>query len=551
VLRAALLAGFLSLPAFAAEKTLWLVRPLYPGQEALAGRTEQAIDKLTTPANRPDTIIGHKELAAALAGKKAGELPCFNGETRCADPIDPFVASLGFDRVVLVQGGQDETGFKFKVVSYEPASGKVSPATASDANLGNALIGAIAKVVPVTSTIDVTSTPPGATVYVDDKKVGVTPLNAAQVLPGERVVRIDLKLHQPIEETVVVPMRGIAKLDKTLQKVAARIVITAQPAGATISVDGNVLGKDKVDRGIEPGTHTIRITAQDYKSFEQSVQVKADEQFVLDKSLEPIPGKAPPPQVIVIQQPANNPPAVRQPPPQPPPPPLSLQDQLYERKNYVLGGFEYQLLRSSWLPSTRFGSAGRTTSILSPASGRRLLGGTAEFGIFGRYLGLVAFGVSVTTNDENWSINVGYNPANSDGMAHMCETGDSGMCKPSPINAHVLLATIRAIQPQIRVQLWRFMLQLQVGLELRLGQIQEAVPISLYDGGGFFIYDLLLGARAGLRVYVVDGMFHWGQYHWSWAFASPLVQAAENGHTVSSPTLAGDQSFNFGIGYAF
>src|SRR3954471_921790 len=105
----------LSLPAFAAEKTLWLVKPLYPGQEALAGRTEQAIEKLTTPANRPDTVIGHKELVAALNGKKAGELPCFTGESRCADPIDPFVASLGFDRVVLVEGGQDESGFKFKV----------------------------------------------------------------------------------------------------------------------------------------------------------------------------------------------------------------------------------------------------------------------------------------------------------------------------------------------------------------------------------------------------------------------------------------------------
>src|SRR5262249_15031846 len=161
---------------------------------------EQAIDKLTTPANRPDTVIGHKELVTALGGKKAAELPCFSGESRCADPIDPFVASLGFDRVVLVEGGQDETGYKFKVVSYQPASAKVTPASASDASLDNALVGAIAKVVPVTSTIDVTSTPPGATVYVDDKKVGVTPINAAQVLPGERVVRIDLKLHQPIEE---------------------------------------------------------------------------------------------------------------------------------------------------------------------------------------------------------------------------------------------------------------------------------------------------------------------------------------------------------------
>jgi hypothetical protein len=546
VLRAVLLAGIISFPASAAEKTLWLVRPLYPGQEALAGRTEQAIDKLTTPANRADNVIGHKELSAALTGKKAADLPCFQGESRCADPIDPFVASLGFDRVVLVEGGQDETGFKFKVVSYEPASGKVSPASASDANLEKALLGAIAKVVPVTSTLDVTSTPPGATVYVDDRKVGQTPVNAAQVLPGEHVVRIDLKLHQPIEETVIVPMRGIAKVDKQLEKVAARILITAQPAGCSISVDGVVLGKDKVDRGIQPGDHTIRITAEDYKSYEQRVTVKADEQFVLDKSLEPIPGKAPPQQVVIIQQvPQQQPPRAA---PQPPPPPLSVTDQLYERKNYVLLGFDINLLRGSWLDGSRFGSDGRTTGI--ETTSRTLYGGTAEFGIFGRYFGLAAFGISLGVNDKDWTLRVGHR---SDSTTS-CETDKMGMCKHNPIQAKILTATIRAIQPQLRVQLWRFMLQLQAGFEVRIGQIQEDVPQSLYDGGGFMILDVLVGARAGLRFYLVDGLFLWGQYHWAWAFASPFFNSPTvvdtDGRTPVPPS-AGEQSFNGGIGYAF
>src|SRR5262245_55020747 len=136
-----------SVPVLAGpEKTLWLVRPLYPGQEALAGRTEQALDKLTPQILRVNHVIGHTELVNALKGKKAEDLPCFLGETRCADPIDPFVANLGFDRVVLIQGGQDEAGFKFKVVSYEPSSGKTVAASATDTNLDNALLGAVAKV---------------------------------------------------------------------------------------------------------------------------------------------------------------------------------------------------------------------------------------------------------------------------------------------------------------------------------------------------------------------------------------------------------------------
>lgn len=64
----------LSSPAFA-ETTLWLVRPLYPGQEALVERTEKALDKLISSADREDHVIGRTELAAALKGKKVEESP--------------------------------------------------------------------------------------------------------------------------------------------------------------------------------------------------------------------------------------------------------------------------------------------------------------------------------------------------------------------------------------------------------------------------------------------------------------------------------------------
>ena len=273
-----LLALSLSLVSSAAwaDKTLWLVRPLYPGQETLVDRTEKALDKLMPGEARQDAVIGQKELAATLKAQVVTEVPCFSAEVRCADPIDPFVASLGFERIVLIQGGQDEAGFKFRVVAYEPKTGKVNPASATNANLEKALLGALAKVVPAASTLDVKTTPPGATVYVDDVKVGLTPLNT-QVLPGERVVRLDLKLHQPIEETIIIPIRGAASLEKNLEKVAARIVITAAPAGTEIFIDGASVGKDKVDRGIAPGDHVIRLTAEGFKAFEQSVSVKADQ----------------------------------------------------------------------------------------------------------------------------------------------------------------------------------------------------------------------------------------------------------------------------------
>lgn len=526
-----------------AEKTLWLVRPLYPGQETLVDRTEKALDKLMPGDARKDSVIGQKELASALKGKVATDLPCFSADTRCADPIDPFVASLGFERIVLIQGGQDEAGFKYRVVAYEPKSGKVNPASATNANLEKALLGALAKVVPAASTLDVKTTPPGATVYVDDVKVGVTPLNT-QVLPGERVVRLDLKLHQPVEETIVIPIRGAATLEKNLEKVAARIMITAAPAGAEIFIDGTSVGKDKVDRGIAPGDHTIRLTAEGFKSFEQTVSVKADQQFSLDKSLEPIAGKPKEPgtdkvAVLIKNDPVTPPPVVTPPPPKP----LSETDQIYERRSYFHASFELATLNGSRLVGRRFNSEGfgRTTSLITP--GRTLMGASIEYGTGGKYFSVAILGVSYLTNTDPWQLNVGYAPGGP------CEAS-LGACLPGAIDnvkAHVLV--FRALQPQVRLALWRFQFSLQLGLEFRTGQITGtdlgSTTTSYKDG--FMILDMLLAGRFNVRFFLVEGLFLHLQANYT------MYLIGEQATDDTQTTFAGPSTFGFngGLGYAF
>ncbi len=546
---APLLLVLLSIPSLAEEKTLWLVRPLYPGQEALAGRTEQALDKLTPQILRQFQVIGRTELINALKGKKVDDLPCFLGETRCADPIDPFVAQLGFDRIVLIQGGQDEAGYKFKVVSYQPSSGKNVSASATDPNLDNALLGAVAKVVPVTATLDLTTNPPGATVYVDDRKVGVTPLTGAQVLPGERVVRLDLKLHQGIEEQLVVPMKGSVKLERNLEKVAARIIITAQPAGTSISVDGQVLGKDRVDRGVQPGTHTIRLTLEDHKAFEQTVQVKADDQFYLDKTLEPIAGKAPPPkEIIVVQKPPPPAPVV------PPPPPPTLEEQLLERKSYFYVGFEYDRLNGGGFLGHRFGDEGNGRASYINNNPRQLLGATFEFGYFGKYFGIAAVGATVEFLERSWRMTVG-RPVNKTitGTAAACPTGEDDMlgCLPTEIDANLVMANFRFIQPAFRVQLWRFMLFLQAGFELRIGWLTEKSAMVRYNDG-FLVMDVGASARAGFRFYIADGFFMYANYRFAYFFVSPFDSSGVLNPDGSTQKVAPfNHGFSGGLGYAF
>jgi hypothetical protein len=543
-----------------AETTLWLVRPLYPGQEALVERTEKALDKLIAPADRKDHVIGRTELAAVLKNKKFEEVPCLSGQERCADPIDPFVASLGFGRIVLVQGGQDEAGFKFRVTSYEPALNKVVPASATALVLEKGLLGAVAKVVPAASTLDVKSNPPGATVYVDDTKVGVTPLTT-QVLPGERVIKLDLKLHQPIEETLVVPIRGSAALEKTLEKVAARLIITAAPGGTSIFIDGQPVGKDRVDRGILPGQHVIRLTADNHKAFEQSISVKADEQYVLDKTLEPVPGAVvvgpqltPPkpgdPQVVVVKQQPDG--AVKIVNPPPPPPPPTETELTYERRSYFQLSYEYGSLLGNNLVGRRWGNAGtgRTTSVETPS--RLLMGGSLEYGTGGKYFGVAVVGVSYLTNVDRFNLGVGY----ASGQARETDMGNLG---PSQItNARVHLVTVRALQPQLRLAAWRFLFQLQLGVEFRTGQILE--PGNTFYKDGFMILDLLAAARINVRFFIIEGLYFFasGNFTYYLLGESARLEAPMDDQMPPMPTGPEPEfrnshqwGFNVGFGYGF
>lgn len=532
-----------ALPA-GAQTTVWLVRPLYPGQEALVGRTEQALDKLMPGEARKDAIIGMKELGLALKGRSIDELACF-GQERCADPIDPFMAGLGFDRVVLIQGGQDEAGFKFRVVSYEPKEKKVTPASSTNANLEKALLGAVAKVVPAASSLEVKSNPAGATVYVDDVKVGVTPLNT-QVLPGERTVRLDLKLHQPIEESIIIPIRGTASIEKTLEKVAARIVITAAPAGVDIFIDGQLLGKDRVDRGILPGSHTIRLTADKHKAFEQQISVKADEQYAFDKTLEPIPGQANvgepttttgtgtqsttsttvSPNIVVRTEPK---------------PPASDTDQTYDRRSYVHALFEYSNLTGSNLVGMRIDHTGRTQSITT--GGRTLIGASFELGTFvSKYFGFALFGLTYLRNTDSWDMSVGFEPGKAQENAN-------GMVGGSSISGtRVNLAVIRAIQPQVRFAVWRIQFSLQAGAEFRTGQILGTGPGDEFYGGGFVVLDLLLGARFNVKVHIVEGLYLTASGNYSqYLYGANATDTSGNPPTVSSSAWG----FSAGIGYAY
>jgi PEGA domain len=581
------LALLTSSAALAGEKTVWLVRPLYPGQEALVAKIEQSLVSIIPDAQRGDEIIGLKELGRVIGSTRLDALPCLSGDERCPDPIDPFMQKLGIDRVVMVQGGQDEAGYNFKVTSYRPGKGETLPASASNAVMDRAFLGAIVKVVPLASTLDVTSIPSGAVVYVDDQKVGVTPLST-QVLPGNRLLKVDLKQHEPIEKALLIQARATGKFDFKLEKVAARLSVSATPPGTTISIDGQVVGKDRIDRGISPGRHTIRLAAEGYKQLEETIEVKPDQQFSMEKSLEPIPGADKPTQLVVVER---TPDAVvtgggtttatpeKKEEEKPPP---TWTEQVYARGTYFYLGFDNtNLLPRSYLTSTgrvdrlglvarRWGTEGIGRSAYLNSGNTSFPGVSGEFGIMGKYFGITVLGVSVHFNPTPLNVETGTDGSLIDPEGpsqvppvdfrptEVRSPGDPTQRKvlPRNINVNLQLYTLRAIHLQLRLAAWRFAFNLAVGPEFRAGYVLENAPTAqVFYKDGFGVLDLLLGIRVGVRFYLIDGfflnaMFNYQQYLYG---ESAVVIRDLGAGEYQSALFRGPSGigFNVGVGYAF
>ena len=164
--------------------------------------------------------------------------------------------------------------------------------------------------IPTLAPLEVTSTPAGATVFVNGSKIGNTPLREYQVdtgTNGQKVVTLRMDLEGYEREVRQVPLRGgePASVTVRLKKRAVRIEtkavldITSTPSGATVYLDGQRIGTTPL-RGhpVETGARgqkrvNVRIEHPGYKTRNTTLTLNGGQSRPLDVALEKIqqPGK--------------------------------------------------------------------------------------------------------------------------------------------------------------------------------------------------------------------------------------------------------------------
>ena len=131
----------------------------------------------------------------------------------------------------------------------------------------------------------VTSTPPRATVFVNDQRRGLTPYRLDSVERGPLAVRVEAAGHVVWRQTGVLPGQTDtlhAELQRvidvnggmgTVNGATGTLVVTAQ-GGGTISV----AGQRRTGRGsftLSPGTHSVRCEHPQYSAFQTSVLIRS------------------------------------------------------------------------------------------------------------------------------------------------------------------------------------------------------------------------------------------------------------------------------------
>ncbi|WP_043317687.1 SUMF1/EgtB/PvdO family nonheme iron enzyme [Microbulbifer sp. HZ11] len=154
---------------------------------------------------------------------------------------------------------------------------------------------------PAWANVHITSNPAGATVSVEGKILGTTPLTA-ELVQGDRLVDISLPQHK----TVQVPVPVTAGVDQTLQTVdlsaadgTLRVVST--PPGASITVNGEYRGQTPMDLDLASNSrHQLRFFLDGYSTVERAVDVRAGDLRDMTVQLVPVFGK-----VAITSSPAD------------------------------------------------------------------------------------------------------------------------------------------------------------------------------------------------------------------------------------------------------
>ena len=118
--------------------------------------------------------------------------------------------------------------------------------------------------------------PAGATVLIDGRSVGQSPLPLAiRMSAGRRVIEVEADGYLPLREEIEVIGRTPRTIDVRLARrnTAGSLAVTAAPADAALRIDGLEVGHAPVRRQLPQGGHVIEAVLPGYEVYRTAIQL--------------------------------------------------------------------------------------------------------------------------------------------------------------------------------------------------------------------------------------------------------------------------------------
>ncbi len=143
-----------------------------------------------------------------------------------------------------------------------------------EAKTSEVRVGLFAEVTIKEGKLDIRSEPSGGTVYIDQKKMGETPLLFPGIRTGQHVVRVIKDGYEPYEGRVDVAEEDTKRINAVLKRKTGALLVRTNPPGASVFIDGKSVGMSPYEGNVSSlGAHRLAVKKPGYEVWERDIEI--------------------------------------------------------------------------------------------------------------------------------------------------------------------------------------------------------------------------------------------------------------------------------------
>ena len=144
------------------------------------------------------------------------------------------------------------------------------------------------KIMPKTQVI-VTTEPPGATVFINSKRIGITPYVFDGLFQGKHQLKLSLENYVDVDKTIEIKTaKDSLSIHTKMPERKSELSITGWPNNADIYLGSDNLGNIPLQKHIVPfGKHLLRVENKGYQTYQKELNINNIAPYMLNIDLQP------------------------------------------------------------------------------------------------------------------------------------------------------------------------------------------------------------------------------------------------------------------------